>query len=215
MGAFNIFLADTTNQNSRYDKFDGQEYNTIVTQQDGRTGPRDAQVMFGVGFASMPVENDRLMVIERNSHLYAIGGASQGVEESLGLSPGDRAVFSTDLLGAVTSLIHVKNDSTIEISAVAATTDGNLIVEGDTDVDGSLQVDTNAKIGTGTPGVDADSVALAGDLDLYLALVDTVLRAVDPLIGGIYATAMTALFPPSGTLPSMAATNLVAGKSTL
>lgn len=196
-------MADTTKQHSRYGKFDGQEYETIITQQDGRTGPRDAQVMFGVGFASMPVENDRLLVIERNNHLYAIGGASQIIESGLGMSPGDRVVFSTDTDGVKSASIHVRSDSTIEVSANSVSTDGD------------IQIDGNAKVGTGTVGSDADAVALAGDLDLYLTLVDTTLRAVDPLIGNTYATAMLSLFPPSGALPSMASNNLIAGKTAL
>lgn len=116
MGAFNIFLSDVSNQGSRYSEFGDQNFKTLVVQQEGATGPRDAQLMFGVGFASMPVPNDRLIILSKNSNLYAIAGASQAVEESFGLKPGERMIFSTDENGAVQSTILMRADGTLVLN---------------------------------------------------------------------------------------------------
>lgn len=110
-------IADTTNQGSRLDTFDDQEIQTLVVQQDGVTGPRDAQLMFGVGFASMPVEGDRLAVIEIDSNLYVVGGASQALESALGLNPGERLLFSTDADGAIQATIRLKADGTVGVGS--------------------------------------------------------------------------------------------------
>lgn len=110
-------IADTTNQGSRLDTFDDQEIQTLVVQQDGVTGPRDSQLMFGVGFASMPVEGDRLAVIEIDSNLYVVGGASQALESALGLNPGERLLFSTDTDGAIQATIRLKADGMVEVGS--------------------------------------------------------------------------------------------------
>jgi hypothetical protein len=116
MSGFNLYLADTTKQHGRLDTFNGQEFPTYVVQHDGRRGPMDAQVLFAPGFASVPVEGDRLLIMSKQGELYAIGGACQNVEESLGLTAGSRAVYSTDTSGVLQAIIRLLADGKINIT---------------------------------------------------------------------------------------------------
>lgn len=184
MGAFTLYLADVTEQAGRLDNYNEQEIRTYIAQHDGRRGPMDAQMMTGVGFASVPVEGDRLIVMQKDGNLYAIAGASQLAEEALNLSPGERALFATDATGALAAVL--------KMLAAGATLSGTLDVS-----------DTTTIGGTG-----AEPAALADTIDKYFAIIDSMLTAVDPLVGNIYANLKSTAFPPSGVIPSVAATKL-------
>lgn len=181
MNAFKLFYSDVTRQHSRLDAYDGQEIQTLVAQQDGPAGVADAQLLFAPGLASAPVQGDRLMVTRINSNLYAVGGASQGVEAALGLSPGERALFSTDTSGNLKSVIKLRADGSASIVATTLT------------VDGDLQVDGTVSVGTAS-----DAAALATKVDLLWAAFYAMFSGWSPVPldgGAALKTAFTTAFP--------------------
>ena len=105
-----IILGNVTEQQTETKEFQDQKIKTLVSQVKVKTGVRNAQLNFAVGFASAPVKSDRLLVTEVGSGLFAVGGATQGIEEELNLAPGERAIFSTDEDGALKTVMKLSND---------------------------------------------------------------------------------------------------------
>lgn len=184
-------LAEVTSQGSKVAQFDDSEFETIVSQVECNTGTRNANLLFAVGFASIPVENDRLIVTEIGNGMYAIGGNCEQLIKSLLLSHGERAIFSTDKNGSLKSKTVWKNDGSISVMLASGKT---------------------YSIGGGS-----DYVGMSATSDAFNTIVDStlssLLTAVDGLTGGslstAYATAKTAAFG-SSSVPSVASTNLKA-----
>lgn len=104
-----------TSQGSFMKLFEDDDLKSIVSQIKGGTGTRKAKILFGVGFASVPVESDRLICAEIGNGLYALGGSCESVIEELALADGERCIFSTDADGEIQSKTVWKNDGTVEI----------------------------------------------------------------------------------------------------
>jgi len=109
-------LTNVTAQKTNTKAFQNQTIKTLVSQVKTKTGVRNCQVNFAVGFASAPTFNDRLIVTEIGSALFAIGGATQKIEEELNLKPGERAIFSTDENGNIATVIKLGNDNNLTLS---------------------------------------------------------------------------------------------------
>lgn len=186
-----IDMTEVTNQGASVELFEDNDVKTVVAQINGPTGTRKAQMLFAVGFISVPVPGDRLAVTEIGNGLHAIGGNCEQLIESLGVSGGDRVVCATDASGNLISKTVWKNDGTVETSndsgAVALGSDG-IVTCGDGD----------------------EPVAMSSTIDSYFQIIDTMLSAVDPLVGNIYTNLKQQAFPPSGELPSVVSENLIA-----
>lgn len=110
-----VSLAKVTAQGTATKLFYDLEVKTLVTQCSGRGKAREAQVNFGVGFLSSPVESDNLLVTEIRSALYAIGGTTAKIQETVALKPGERFIYSTDAAGNVKGWGRFNNDGSVEV----------------------------------------------------------------------------------------------------
>lgn len=101
MTSMNTMRTKKTGEETAVQAFENQPETMAVSQTNGVTGTRKAQLNFAVGFASMPVSGAQLIVHEVGSALYATGGNIPGIEKLLGLEPGDSCMYSVDSSGAL------------------------------------------------------------------------------------------------------------------
>lgn len=153
-----IFNTDRTEQSPEYKEFGDIDIKTLVAQITGPTGTRNAQLTFAVGMAASPPKNARMQVVEVNSALYAIGGYCPKVQEELGLSDGESAMFGTDAEGNLKCATKYKKDGTVE------TTNDN----------GVYKLHENGQFHVAGAG---DFVALAAKVDDFISKLDSVFRS--------------------------------------
>jgi hypothetical protein len=99
-------ISDVTDQATKTELFSDQPMKVLTSQVETKRGTSKAQNLFAVGFASSPVKKDRLIVQQIGSFLFAVGGSTREIEETLNLSPGERCIFSTDENGAIVQRLY-------------------------------------------------------------------------------------------------------------
>ena len=186
-----VMNTDRTDQSNSYEEFENITIKTLVSQINGPTGTRKAQLCFTVGHASSPPKNSRMVVAEIGSGLYAIGGYCPKVQEELGLSDGDSASFSTDADGNLKVVTKWKADGSVETSN-----------------DSDKVVFTAA--GVMEVGDAGQPAALSETIDSYFIVLDQMMTALDSFAGGIYTTKMNENGLVPGAIPTVASKNLKA-----